>query len=174
MRDDILFQELRELRTAQTALNRSLDSLMQLLAQFIALFRGSAQDGCRCRAEPTPPSPPPPDEAELYPLEQVARMLRRSEQVTRCWCREIETAETAAIKRATEQQKVEMDRQKVPQELRHFLFKLPARTVRHVGGNDKGLWEVTPAGLRKLQAMNNVRPRRPSENGDAEDGKETP
>ena len=169
VRDDILYQEFREFRVNLAAFIKSLDLLAQLLTELLVLLRGSATQACRCRAAPSPPaSPPPLDEGELYPLEQVARTLRRSEQVTRGWCREIEDEEDRAEQRARQQQLYEMERQGVPVERRLYLLKIPARTVRHVGGNDSGPWEITPAGLRKLQAMNNVRPRRPSDNGDAD------
>jgi hypothetical protein len=160
VREDILFQELRELRTAQTALNKSLDALFQLLTELLHTLCSPRASGCQCHsASPPPPSNPSPTGETIYSLEQAAEFVNRSVQVVRGWCREIEDEEDAAERRSREQQLYDMERQGVPQNRRHLLLKPFLRAVGHTGGNEKGPWEITPAGLLKLRALDNVRPR---------------
>jgi hypothetical protein len=158
VRDDILFQELRELRNAQTALSRSIESLLQQVSQVLDLLRTFVESQCHCQM-PAPPTAAPPDEQTVYTPKQVAEILQpRHVQTITKWCLAIEVAEKAQKERLKAQQLDEMKRRNVPAEQRDRLLKLPPRTVRQINGNDAGPWVITPTGLAKLREMHITHP----------------
>jgi hypothetical protein len=160
MREDILFQELRELRVAQAALTRAIETLLQRVAQVFDLLVRFVEAPCRCHGAAPPSAPVVAENTKsVYTSEEVAELFGRHVQTITKWCRALENAEKVHEDRLREQQRDEMERRGVPYPERQRLFKFPPRTVRHINGGEAGVWEITPAGLAKLKEMDRTHPK---------------